>query len=164
LLASVQKHASAWLQSIGNRPVRATASSDELRRELGGPLPQEGMAPEALAATLARASMGGTVASTGPRYFGFVVGGNLPAALAADWLVSTWDQNAGIYVLSPLVSAIEQITGSWLRELAGLSPSMSFGFVTGGHMANFTSLAAARPRRQPGSADSDRQPGPDARR
>jgi glutamate/tyrosine decarboxylase-like PLP-dependent enzyme len=74
------------------------------------------------------------------------VGGRLPAALATDWLVSTWDQNAGLYALSPLVSVIEQITGSWLLELAGLPSTMSFGFVTGCQMANFTGLAAARHR------------------
>jgi len=146
LLAKVQEHAAAWFASIGNRPVWATASAEELRQALGGPLPQEGTSPQILTGILASAGVRGTVASTGPRYFGFVVGGNLPAALAADWLVSAWDQNAGIYVLSPLVSVIEQITGSWLRELAGLPPTMSFGFVTGGHMANFTALAAARHR------------------
>jgi glutamate/tyrosine decarboxylase-like PLP-dependent enzyme len=75
-----------------------------------------------------------------------VVGGSLPAALAADWLVSVWDQNSGLYAMSPLVSVIEQVTGSWLRELAGLPPTMSFGFVTGCQMANFTALAAARHR------------------
>jgi glutamate/tyrosine decarboxylase-like PLP-dependent enzyme len=95
---------------------------------------------------LAGIGMRGTVASVGPRYFGFVVGGTLPAALAADWLVSAWDQNSGIYALSPLVSVVEQITGSWLLELAGLPATMSFGFVTGCQMANFTALAAARHR------------------
>ncbi len=146
LLASVQEHASSWFQSIGDRPVPASASAEELRRALGGLLPQEGTSPKKMTEILVDAGKRGTVASTGPRYFGFVVGGNLPAALAADWLVSAWDQNAGIYVLSPLVSVIEEITGAWLRELAGLPPRMSFGFVTGGHMANFTALAAARHR------------------
>lgn len=146
LLASVQEHASSWFASVANRPIPATASAEELRQALGGPFPQEGTDPEAVTGILARAGIAGAVASTGPRYFGFVVGGNLPAALAADWLVSAWDQNAGIYVLSPLVSVIEEITGSWLRELAGLPPTMSFGFVTGGHMANFTALASARHR------------------
>lgn len=144
LLASVQQHASAWFQSIDDRPVPAAISADELRHVLGGPLPDEGTAADAVTEMLAGAGTKGAVASTGPRYFGFVVGGNLPAALAADWLVSAWDQNAGIYVLSPLVSVIEEITGAWLRELAGLPPTMSFGFVTGGHMANFTGLACAR--------------------
>ena len=146
LLTSVQRHASAWFASIGTRPVRATVTANELRQTLGGLLPQEGMAAETLTAILADSGMRGAVASSGPRYFGFVVGGSLPAALAADWLVSTWDQNGGIYALSPLVSVIEEITGSWLRELAGLPATMSFGFVTGCQMANFTGLAAARHR------------------
>jgi glutamate/tyrosine decarboxylase-like PLP-dependent enzyme len=146
LLANVRDFASAWFSSIDSRPVRATVSADELRRALGGPLPLEGSAPEIVTEILASAGMGGTVASAGPRYFGFVVGGSLPAALAADWLASAWDQNAGIYALSPLVSVIEEITGSWLRELAGLPPTMSFGFVSGCQMASFTGLAAARHR------------------
>jgi glutamate/tyrosine decarboxylase-like PLP-dependent enzyme len=146
LLASAQQHAARWFASLDRRPVRATASADELRRALGGPLPDQGIAPEVVTEILASAGMRGTTASAGPRFFGFVVGGSLPAAVAADWLVSAWDQNAGIYILSPLASVIEQITGSWLRELAGLPSTMSFGFVTGGHMANFAGLAAARHR------------------
>jgi len=146
LLARVHQHASDWFASIDDRPVHATLSADELREALGGPLPQEGTAPEEIIANLARAGIRGTVASAGPRYFGFVVGGSLPAAVAADWLVSAWDQNSGIYVLSPLVSVIEQVTGSWLREIAGLRATMSFGFVTSGQMANFTGLGAARHR------------------
>jgi glutamate/tyrosine decarboxylase-like PLP-dependent enzyme len=109
-------------------------------------MPENGTPPAAIIEALAGAGITGTIASAGPRYFGFVVGGSLPAALAADWLVSTWDQNAGIFALSPLASTIEQVTGSWLRDLAGLPSTMSFGFVTGGHMANFTSLACARHR------------------
>jgi glutamate/tyrosine decarboxylase-like PLP-dependent enzyme len=146
LLAATQRHAAEWFSALASRKVRATLTTDELREQLGGPLPDNSTAPEAITEQLAAAGMAGTVATAGPRYFGFVVGGTLPAALAADWLVSAWDQNAGIYVLSPIVSVIEQITGAWLRELAGLPPTMSFGFVTGCQMANFTSLAAARHR------------------
>lgn len=146
LLSSVERQVEAWFASLDSRPVRATATADELRSALGGPLPYEGVGAEAVAESLAAISKRGTVASAGPRYFGFVVGGSLPAALAADWLVSAWDQNGGIYALSPLVSVIERITGCWLLELAGLAPSMSFGFVTGCQMANFTALAAARYR------------------
>ena len=146
LLAATQRHAAAWFSALASRPVRASLTTDELREQLGGPLPDSGTNPEAVTSMIAAAGMAGTVATAGPRYFGFVVGGSLPAALAADWLVSAWDQNAGIYVLSPIVSVIEQITGAWLRELAGLPPTMSFGFVTGCQMANFTSLAAARHR------------------
>jgi glutamate/tyrosine decarboxylase-like PLP-dependent enzyme len=146
LLAGVQQHAARWFESLDTRPVRATASGDELRRVLGGPLPDAGTAPEIVTEILSDAATKGTTACAGPRFFGFVVGGTLPAALAADCLVSSWDQNAGIFVLSPLAAVIEEITGAWLLALAGLPPTMSFGFVTGGHMANFTGLAAARHR------------------
>lgn len=146
LLAAVRQHAAKWFALRDERTVRATASGDELRKMLGGMLGEEGIAAEKIAELLANAGMKGAMASTGPRYFGFVVGGTFPAALAADWLVSSWDQNCGIYALSPLVAVIEQITGAWLRELAGLSAKMSFGFTTGGQMSNFTGLAAARHR------------------
>ena len=146
LLESVQRHTSAWFASLDSRPACATASAEELQKMLGGPLPDEGIAPATVDGILANAGTKGTAATAGPRFFGFVVGGSLPAALAADWLVSAWDQNGGVYVMSPLVSVIEQITGSWLRELGGLSPTMSYGFVTGCQMANFTGLAAARHR------------------
>ena len=144
LLDIVRGHASSWLEALPERPVRASASSDELRQSLGGPLPENGTSPAEVIEALANAGVTGTVASAGPRYFGFVIGGGMPAALAADWLVSTWDQNACTFAHSPLVSTIEQITGAWLRDLAGLPSTMSFGFVTGGHMANFTALACAR--------------------
>jgi hypothetical protein len=144
LLDIVRGHARSWFETLPSRPVRASASSDQLRQSLEGLLPENGTRAAAVIEALASAGVSGTIASAGPRYFGFVVGGSLPAALAADWLVSTWDQNAGIFALSPLASTIEQITGPWLRDLAGLPSTMSFGFVTGGHMANFTSLACAR--------------------
>lgn len=146
LLSPTKRHIADWFQSLESRPVRATTTADELRQALGGPLPEDGCGAGEVTELLAKFGMTGTVASAGPRYFGFVVGGSLPAAVAADWLVSAWDQNAGIFALSPLASVVEQIAGSWLKELAGLPPSMTFGFVTGGHMANFTGLAAARHR------------------
>lgn len=144
LLDIALAQARSWFDALPDRPVRAGVSSDELRRSLGRPLPETGTPAEEVIGALATAGTTGTIASAGPRYFGFVVGGSQPAALAADWLVSAWDQNAGIFALSPLASTVEQITGAWLCELAGLPPTMSFGFVTGGHMANFTSLACAR--------------------
>ena len=146
LLESTQRHASAWFASLAKRPVRATTTPAELREIFGGPLPEHGTDADALIETLGNAGMRGTVATAGPRYFGFVIGGSVPAAVAADWLVSCWDQNGAVYAMSPLVSVIEDVTGSWLRQLAGLPPTMSFGFVTGCQMANFTGLAAARHR------------------
>ncbi len=86
----------------------------------------------------------GLVATAGPRYFGFVVGGSLPAALASEWLTAAWDQNAGLYVLSPAAAAVEEIVRVWLTDLFRLPGGMSLGFTTGGTMANFTALAAAR--------------------
>jgi glutamate/tyrosine decarboxylase-like PLP-dependent enzyme len=92
---------------------------------------------------LAAAAEPGVVASGSGRFFGFVVGGATPAALAADWLASTWDQNAGLYVLGPAASVVEEVAGEWLAELLGLPAGVSVGFVTGAQMANFTGLAIA---------------------
>jgi glutamate/tyrosine decarboxylase-like PLP-dependent enzyme len=146
LLDDTRRRSLAYLAGLPERPVHATRSSEELRQVLQVPLSADGEPASAVIETLAEAAIGGTVASAGPRYFGFVTGGRVPAALAADWLVSTWDQNCSVHVMSPLVSVIEDITASWLREIAGLPPSMSVGFVTGCQMATFTGLAAARHR------------------
>jgi glutamate/tyrosine decarboxylase-like PLP-dependent enzyme len=86
----------------------------------------------------------GLVAAAGPRYFGFVVGGSLPAALAADWLAAAWDQNAGLFALGPAAATVEDIAADWLLDLLGLPEEASAGFVTGGQMASFAGLAAAR--------------------
>lgn len=145
LLENTARLAAAYRDSLDERPVRALLSATELGDALGA-LTGAGEDPKQVIAELARLGATGTTASAGPRYFGFVVGGSTPAALAADWLVSAWDQNGGLYALSPLVSAVEEVTGGWLRELAGLPASMSVGFVTGCQMASFTALAAARHR------------------
>lgn len=141
--AAVQA-ARSYLASLPTRPVGARTSLEELRSALGGPLPAVGMDAAKVVADLARDAEGGIIASAGPRYFGFVVGGSLPAALATDWLVSAWDQNAGIYALSPAASVVEEIAVKWLLELFGLPATASLGFVTGCQMANATCLAAAR--------------------
>ena len=142
-LDAAARRATEYLDSVADRPVVATATAAELRKALGGPLPARGQDPAAIIDRLADAARTGTVATQGPRYFGFVVGGSLPAATAADWLVSAWDQNTGIYVLSPLVSVVEEVVAEWLRDLLDL-PGASVGFVTGCQMANFTALAVAR--------------------
>lgn len=144
LLLRAFSHAQAYLATIGDRHVGATASGAELRALLGGPLPDAGDAGERVIDALALAARDGTAASQGPRYFGFVTGGSLPVATAADWLVSAWDQNAQVYAMSPLASVVEDIAAGWLRELVGFAPTWSVGFVTGAQMANFTGLAAAR--------------------
>jgi glutamate/tyrosine decarboxylase-like PLP-dependent enzyme len=133
-----------YLEHVATRPVRAELSGAELRLRLDVPLTAAGEPAESVLERLADAGRHGTVATQGPRYFGFVVGGSLPVATAADWLVSAWDQNCGIYALSPVVSVVEDVAAAWLRDLAGLPASWSVGFVTGCQMANFTSLASAR--------------------
>ncbi len=137
-------HAADYLANVRERTVRATLSGDELRELLGGPLPAGKDDPIRVLDTLAEAGRKGTVASQGPRYFGFVTGGSIPAAMVADWLVSAWDQNAQVFVMSPISAVIEQIVAEWLKELFGLPGSWSVGFVTGAQMASFTGLLTAR--------------------
>jgi glutamate/tyrosine decarboxylase-like PLP-dependent enzyme len=144
LLNLAASHAIEYLDRVDDRPVKATATSGELRAALGGALTNAGESPDEVIDRLAAAGLTGTIATPGPRYFGFVVGGSLPAAVAADWLVSAWDQNCGIFALSPMVSVVEEVAGAWLKQIAGLRSDASVGFVTGCQMANFTSLAAAR--------------------
>ena len=136
--------ARAYLTGLPTRPVGARASVEELRTALGGPLPPEGMDPARVVSDLARNADGGIIGSAGPRYFGFVIGGSLPAALGADWLTSAWDQNAGIYATSPAAAVVEEVAAAWLLDLFGLPGTASVGFVTGCQMANATGLAAAR--------------------
>ena len=137
-------HARAYLAGVGERPVGATLTPDELRALLGGPLEAEGQDPARVIDALAEAAHRGTVASQGPRYFGFVTGGSVPAAIAADWLVSAWDQNAQMFVMSPFAAVVEQVVAEWVKELFGLPAGWSVGFVTGAQMASFTSLLVAR--------------------
>jgi glutamate/tyrosine decarboxylase-like PLP-dependent enzyme len=143
-LEEAAAHAAQFLNGLPNRPVGPRAGADELRARLGGPLPDGPTDPAEVVAQLAKLADDGLVASAGPRYFGFVVGGSLPAALAADWLAATWDQNAGLFVLSPAAATVEDVAADWLVDLFGLPATTSTGFVTGATMANFTGLAAAR--------------------
>jgi len=144
LLSRAARHAVDYLEAASGRPVAAKATADELRLALGGPLDPAGADAERVLDALASAAERGTTATQGPRYFGFVVGGSLPAATAADWLVSAWDQNCAVHVMSPLVSVVEDIAAGWLRELLELPANTSVGFVTGCQMASFTALTAAR--------------------
>src|SRR5437762_8053910 len=139
-------HAAAlrFLDGLDQRPVGSNATADSMRAALGGPLPEIGEPPARVVEELARRADPGLVASAGPRFFGFVIGGSLPAAVGADWLTSAWDQNAGIYVLSPAAAVVEDVAAGWLLDLFGLPASASVGFVTGCQMANATCLAAAR--------------------
>jgi glutamate/tyrosine decarboxylase-like PLP-dependent enzyme len=144
LLRRTAELAADYLESLGERPVFPRVEPEELREALGGPLPEEPLEPARVVEELAAAAEQGVVAEGSGRYFGFVIGGSLPAALAADWLTSAWDQNAGLYVCGPSASAVEQVTGGWIVELLGLPADASIGFVTGTQMAHVTGLAAAR--------------------
>jgi glutamate/tyrosine decarboxylase-like PLP-dependent enzyme len=143
-LETAAAHATRFLRGLPERPVGARAGAEELRARLGGPLPDGPSDPAAVVAQLAELADDGVVASAGPRYFGFVVGGSLPAALAADWLAAAWDQNAGLFALGPAAATVEDVAAGWLTDLLGLPSTVSTGFVTGGQMASFTGLAAAR--------------------
>jgi len=132
--------ATSWLEGLPERPVRAAGEPTGLR----APLPEHGEEPQAVIEALASAADPGLVASSGPRYFGFVTGGALPAAIAADWLTSAWDQNAGLHVMSPAAAAAEATVLAWCKELLGLPATAGGGLVTGAQMANVTALAAAR--------------------
>jgi glutamate/tyrosine decarboxylase-like PLP-dependent enzyme len=136
-------HALAYLEGLPDRPVTSRASLAEMRAALGGPLPEQPLEPGEVIASLATAAEPGVVASSSGRFFGFVIGGATPAALAADWLTSVWDQNAGLYILGPAASVVEEVAGGWLAELLGLPAGVSVGFVTGAQMANFSALAIA---------------------
>jgi glutamate/tyrosine decarboxylase-like PLP-dependent enzyme len=144
LLRRTADLAADFLESLDDRPVWPPASVEELRETLGGPLPEESNDPLAVVEDLARAGDPGVVAVPGGRYFGFVIGGALPASLAADWLTSAWDQNAGLVVGGPAAAVAEEVAGAWLKELLGVPPSASFSLVTGCQMAHVTCLAAAR--------------------
>jgi glutamate/tyrosine decarboxylase-like PLP-dependent enzyme len=133
-----------WLESLADRPVPARLTADEMAGRLDRVLPDGPSDPAAVVDELAAACEPGLTAIPGGRFFGFVIGGTHPAALGADWLVSAWDQNAGLRVLTPAHSAVEELTETWILDLLGLPASSAVGFVTGGTMANFTCLAAAR--------------------
>jgi glutamate/tyrosine decarboxylase-like PLP-dependent enzyme len=142
-LGEAFEHAVAHLDALPDRPIGASATLPELRSALGGPLPDGPRDARRVVAELASAAAPGVVASGSGRFFGFVVGGAAPAALAADWLTAAWDQNAGLYVLGPAAAVVEEVAGAWLAELLGLPDDASVGFVTGAQMANVTALAAA---------------------
>ncbi|WP_342315654.1 aminotransferase class V-fold PLP-dependent enzyme [Lysobacter sp. FW306-1B-D06B] len=143
-LDNARAHAARYLRRLPDRHVGARAGRDELLAALHSSLPDKGDEGGDVIDLLATQAERGAVACNSPRYFGFVIGGAYPVALAADWLVSTWDQNAGIYAISPLVSVLEEVAGQWLLDLFDLPRESGVGFVTGCQMANFTCLAAAR--------------------
>jgi glutamate/tyrosine decarboxylase-like PLP-dependent enzyme len=144
VLEVATEHARRYLAEVPDRPVREPASVEELRASLDRNLPEAGEDPAAVVEALADAAEPGLIALNSPRYFGFVIGGTLPAALGADWLAGAWDQIASLYVCGPSASVAEEVAGRWVLELLGLPESAAFGLTTGGTMANFAGIAAGR--------------------
>ncbi len=136
--------ASSYRASLPTRPVAEQVDHVALRDAFGGPLAREPCAPAEVVESLIKAAEGGLVGTAGPRFFGFVIGGSLPAATAADILAAGWDQCAFNAVLSPAAAAAEHAAGGWIKDLIGIPPAASVGFVTGAQAANTVGLAAAR--------------------
>jgi glutamate/tyrosine decarboxylase-like PLP-dependent enzyme len=134
----------SYVNGLGERHVGALTDAASLATQLGGPLREDGQDPEAVIEEMARVLDPGLVASAGPRYFGFVVGGALPASVAADWLTGAWSQNGVLHALSPASAAAELVAGSWMLDLLGLPPDAGVGFPTGAGLGNAVGLAAAR--------------------
>ena len=144
LLRRTAELAIGYRASLPDRRVTPEIGYDELHAALGGPLPEDGEGAEAVVDLLAREVPAALMGMAGPRFFGFVLGGSHPAALAADWLTATWGQNSPFAAATPAAAVVERIAGQWLVDLFGLPATTSVGFATGGTMANFVGLAAAR--------------------
>jgi aromatic-L-amino-acid decarboxylase len=134
----------SYVGNLDQMPVASTIALEDLRQRLGRPLTDTGIPAELVVRDLVEDVDGAIMGSAGGRFFGWAIGGSLPAALAADWLSSTWDQNAALYSCGPAAAVVEEVAGAWLKELLGLPPDASFAFVTGTQMSHFTCLAAAR--------------------
>ena len=144
LFRQAADHAADFVETLETRPIRAEADVDELTSALGGRLPEEPTDPRVVIESLVESVEPGLCATPSGRFFGFVIGGGVPAAVAADMLTSAWDQNAGLYVAGPAAAVVEEVCRGWLAELLGLPPHVSVALVTGTQMAHVTALAAAR--------------------
>lgn len=144
LLHRAVQHSLAYLRGVPDRPVRALADDAELRELLGGPLPQGSSDPLEVLDALVRGVDRGLVPTGNGRYLGYVVGGTLPVALAADWLTSVWDQNCIVHDISPATAVTEEVCGRWLVELFGLPARTSAAFVPACTHAELLCLAVAR--------------------
>jgi glutamate/tyrosine decarboxylase-like PLP-dependent enzyme len=144
LFHQIADDAADFIECLPQRPVGVSASAQELFAALDKPLFESPISPTSVLRDMVRDIDQGLVASAGPRYFGFVIGGATPASIAADWLTSAWDQNAQAYTTSPAAAVVEEIVARWLVELLQLPGESSVGFVSGCQMANFTALSVAR--------------------
>ncbi|HXD22409.1 MAG TPA: aminotransferase class V-fold PLP-dependent enzyme [Gemmatimonadaceae bacterium] len=144
ILSEAARRAEVYLAGLDERPVAPSAAAVAGLAELDVPLPGESSDPSRTLALLDRVVSQATLATAGPRFFGFVIGGCLPGALAANWLAGAWDQNAGLYASTPGVAHLEIVALDWLVDLFDLPFGTGGAFVTGATVANFTALAAAR--------------------
>jgi glutamate/tyrosine decarboxylase-like PLP-dependent enzyme len=136
--------AQAWICGLDERPVSARATSEELIAAFRGPLPDTGLRPEEVVAWLTENADAGILGSASGRFFAWVIGGAVESALAADWMVATWDQNAALHACGPAAAVIEEVAGEWIKDLLDLPREASFAFTTGCQLAQMTGLAAAR--------------------
>lgn len=144
VLSRALGYAEEFLDGLDVRSVAATTTVEELRKNLHLELPEVGIDPTAIIDQLVEQTRGGHLGSASGRFFAWVIGGALPSALAADWLASTWDNNAALYACGPASAVVEEVAGAWVKKLLGLPSEASFAFTTGCQMAHITCLAAAR--------------------
>lgn len=144
VLSLAQHHALSFLKNLDRAPVGATVDVQTLRQRLNKPFADSGLSPEQVITELVKDVEGGLLGSAGGRFFGWVIGGSLPAALATDWLTAAWDQNGALYATSPAAAVVEEVAGLWLKDILNLPTHASFALVTGCQMAHVTCLAAAR--------------------
>ncbi|WP_157155867.1 MULTISPECIES: pyridoxal-dependent decarboxylase [unclassified Diaminobutyricimonas] len=144
LLESTAERAKRWLDGVPDRPVPPHSGIEEAKNALGRSLPDNGHDAARVIEKLVAGVEPGLMAIQSPRFYGWVMGGTHPVALAADWLVSSWDQNAGMRSVTPGVVAAEEIAGEWVLEVLGLPAGCAVGFVTGATVASFVGLSAAR--------------------
>jgi glutamate/tyrosine decarboxylase-like PLP-dependent enzyme len=144
VLDVAERHAKAWLSGIRERPIPPRLGADAIKDRLGRGLPDDGEPATDVIERLAEGAEPGMLAIGSPRFYGWVMGGTQPVALAADWLVSTWDQNTALRTVTPGAVAVEELAGEWLVDLLGLPADSEVGFTTGATVAQFTCMAAAR--------------------
>ncbi len=137
-------HARSWLNNISTRSINPKKDIEQMLEIFGNELQDESINPAEVVKRMAQLGEPGLMNMGSGRFFGWVIGGTLPAALAADWLVSAWDQNAGMRNTTPTVVALEEIAGTWIKDILGLPETADVGFPTGATMANFTGLISAR--------------------
>lgn len=143
-LACAYRNASAWIEGLDERSVAARSSSEDLKAAFSGPLPETGSHPEEVIEWLCQHANDGMLGSASGRFFAWVLGGAVESAIAADWMVTAWDQNAALHACSPGAAVIEAVAGEWIKELLDLPRDASFAFTTGCQLAHMTGLAAAR--------------------